>query len=215
LERKKEIYEIASRHNVIILEDDPYYYLQYDYPLTPSYFSLDTDGRVMRFDSFSKVLSAGARIGVVTGPFELIDRLQMHQMSTILNPSGISQVILYHYLQKVGIDGFLDHCKGENVSLLYKKRSDVFVKILEKYLTGKATWNVPKGGMFCWIDLSPSNIIDSFELVSQKCINAGVILVPGQEFFPDSRKCAFVRASFSYSSEKDMDLGIQKLASLL
>jgi aromatic amino acid aminotransferase I len=28
LERKKTIYAIAQKHNLLILEDDPYYYLQ-------------------------------------------------------------------------------------------------------------------------------------------------------------------------------------------
>lgn len=29
LERKKKIYEIARKYNLLILEDDPYYYLQF------------------------------------------------------------------------------------------------------------------------------------------------------------------------------------------
>lgn len=30
LERKKEIYEIARKYDLLILEDDPYYYLQFN-----------------------------------------------------------------------------------------------------------------------------------------------------------------------------------------
>ena len=29
LERKRRIYEICSEHDIVIIEDDPYYYLQY------------------------------------------------------------------------------------------------------------------------------------------------------------------------------------------
>lgn len=29
LERKQKIYQICSEHDIIIIEDDPYYYLQY------------------------------------------------------------------------------------------------------------------------------------------------------------------------------------------
>lgn len=29
-ERKREIYEIASQYNLIILEDDPYYFLHFE-----------------------------------------------------------------------------------------------------------------------------------------------------------------------------------------
>jgi len=35
-------------------------------------------GRVLRFDSFSKILSAGIRIGFVTGPAPLLDAMDRH-----------------------------------------------------------------------------------------------------------------------------------------
>jgi tryptophan aminotransferase len=64
--------------------DDPYYYLYYgDAPRPPSYFKLEQEvlheaGRVIRFDSFSKVLSAGLRIGFACGPKPIIDAIDMH-----------------------------------------------------------------------------------------------------------------------------------------
>ncbi|RUP51648.1 hypothetical protein BC936DRAFT_146781 [Jimgerdemannia flammicorona] len=78
LKRKREVYEIARRYNIIILEDDPYYYLQFTKPRTPSYLSFDVDARVLRFDSMSKILSAGMRLGWVTGPKQLIERIDFH-----------------------------------------------------------------------------------------------------------------------------------------
>lgn len=61
--RRQQIYSICRQHDVIILEDDPYFYLQFAKGGTPqglpglgqSYLSLDVDGRVVRLDSFSKV----------------------------------------------------------------------------------------------------------------------------------------------------------------
>lgn len=75
--RREQIYRIARKYHLLILEDDPYYYLQFREPLR-SYFSMDVDGRVLRFDSFSKVLSAGVRIGWVSGPAELLERIILH-----------------------------------------------------------------------------------------------------------------------------------------
>jgi tryptophan aminotransferase len=37
-----------------------------------------TVGRVLRFDSFSKIISAGIRIGFVTGPAPLLDAIDIH-----------------------------------------------------------------------------------------------------------------------------------------
>ena len=76
--RRKEIYAIASEYNLIILEDDPNYFLQYLPNRPSSFLSLDTEGRVLRFDSFSKVLSSGIRLGFVTGPPPLIERINLH-----------------------------------------------------------------------------------------------------------------------------------------
>jgi tryptophan aminotransferase len=64
-ERKLEILEICVQHGLLILEDDPYYFLAED--RRPSYFQLETrvvkeGGYVVRFDSFSKVLSSGMRL---------------------------------------------------------------------------------------------------------------------------------------------------------
>lgn len=74
--RKKAIYDICKRHDIIIVEDDPYYFLQlpaYKPPsessrsdksslekmdissLEPSFLRYDEDGRVIRLESFSKV----------------------------------------------------------------------------------------------------------------------------------------------------------------
>jgi kynurenine/2-aminoadipate aminotransferase len=39
---------------------------------------MDVDGRVLRFDSFSKILSSGLRVGFATGPSELLNRLNLH-----------------------------------------------------------------------------------------------------------------------------------------
>lgn len=79
LERKKEIYQIAQEHNLLILEDDPYYYLQYGDKI-PSYLSMDVDGRVLRFDSMSKILSSGLRVGWATGPAELVNVMNLVTM---------------------------------------------------------------------------------------------------------------------------------------
>lgn len=64
-ERKLEILKLAHEHDLLILEDDPYYFLASERP--QSYFELETQvvpggGRVIRFDSLSKVLSSGMRL---------------------------------------------------------------------------------------------------------------------------------------------------------
>ena len=58
LERRKELIRIANKYDLIVIEDDPYYYLSF-IERPPSLLSLDNEGRVIRCDSVSKVLSSG------------------------------------------------------------------------------------------------------------------------------------------------------------
>lgn len=72
-ERKLEVLKICVENGIMIIEDDPYYFLAAD--RRPSYFQLETQvvpegGHVIRFDSFSKVLSSGMRL--VSPGFELL-----------------------------------------------------------------------------------------------------------------------------------------------
>lgn len=46
---------------------DPYYFLYFGDQQPASYLSMDVDQRVVRCDSFSKVLSAGMRVGYIAG----------------------------------------------------------------------------------------------------------------------------------------------------
>ena len=143
MSRKREIYEIARKYNVVILEDDPYYYLQYDERI-PSFLSIDTDGRVLRFDSFSKILSSGVRVGFVTGPKPLVEVLDRHIQVTALHPSGVSQAFVIEAVLDMGVQGFLKH--SDTVSTFYKNRMEAFRGMAEKYLTGMVEWSPPKAG---------------------------------------------------------------------
>ncbi|KAG0215624.1 pyridoxal phosphate-dependent transferase [Mortierella sp. GBAus27b] len=213
LERKREIYEIARDHNLLILEDDPYYYLQYG-DKVPSYFSMDVDGRVLRFDSMSKILSSGLRVGWATGPTELINVMNMVTMTSNLQPSSVSQAITYTLVNSWGHQGFYDHTL--KVAAFYRERCQLFCQYARKHLTGLAEWVEPDAGMFVWFNLK--GIKDSLDLILNKAVEKKVLLVPGIEFYCDQEKNApsqYARASFSNVSEQDMDLALERLAALL
>ncbi len=59
-------------------ERETFQYCQFTDHLEPSLASMDTEGRVLRLDSFSKVMTPGLRIGYATGPRPLIDKLEKH-----------------------------------------------------------------------------------------------------------------------------------------
>ncbi|KAH9153577.1 hypothetical protein AeRB84_004196 [Aphanomyces euteiches] len=210
-ERKKQVYAIAAKHNLLILEDDPYYYLSLDGNRQKSLLHLDVDGRVLRFDSYSKILSSGLRLGTVYGPKELVERMNLHTQSANLHSSGLSQAVVLELFKQWGEKGWNDHVSS--VCEFYRRQRDAFLVALEKHLTGLATWEVPDAGMFVWIKLL--GVEDSKSLIEQKAVASKVLLVPGQVFLPDNQKTSYVRAAYSTATPEQMDTALSRLASLL
>eukprot|EP01027_Heterolobosea_sp_BB2_P012194 GEZU01017689.1.p1 GENE.GEZU01017689.1~~GEZU01017689.1.p1 ORF type:complete len:267 (+),score=96.48 GEZU01017689.1:158-958(+) len=210
-DRKRQIYALASKYDLLILEDDPYYYMYFGENQPASFFSMDVDGRVLRFDSLSKILSSGLRLGFVTGPRPLVDRINLHMQTSVLHTSGVSQAITSSLLKHWGVDGFLQHIKS--MQQFYRQKRDAFLSLAEKHLTGLAEWNAPSAGMFVWIKLH--GVEDSKSLIEGKARDKKVILVPGQVFQPNDKRGPFVRASFSMVSEEAMDEALARLAELL
>jgi aromatic amino acid aminotransferase I len=179
LERRRNIYAVAEKHDLYILEDEPYYFLQMEtyasgtihqvpHPfepttissflsnLIPSYLSLDTSGRVLRLDSFSKIIAPGSRCGWLTGSAQIIERYMRHAEVSVQNPAGYSQIILYKLLEEAwGHKGFLEwlmYIRAE-----YTRRRDIIVSACERHLpTSVASWVPPAAGMFHWIEINAS-----------------------------------------------------------
>ena len=105
-------------------------------------------GNVLRFDSFSKILSAGIRLGFVTGPEPLLRTIDMHTATANLQVSSLTQVVAYSLLNSWGYDGFKKHT--EEVSTLYRAKRDVFEDAMNKHLKGLVEWASPEAGMFFW-----------------------------------------------------------------
>lgn len=62
--------------------------------LTPSFLALDTDGRVVRLDTFSKTVAPGCRLGWITAQPALIERFERISEATTQQPSGFVQGII-------------------------------------------------------------------------------------------------------------------------
>ncbi|OAD52887.1 Kynurenine/alpha-aminoadipate aminotransferase, mitochondrial [Eufriesea mexicana] len=213
LERRKEIYRIACEYNFLILDDDPYFCLYYDDEVElKSFLSLDTEGRVIRLDSFSKVLSSGLRLGFITAAAPLIASIELHLQSSHLHAPTLSQVILYRLMKLWGYDGMMRHFTG--IKRFYKQRRDETVCLAEKHLNGLADFKIPRGGFFLWINVR--GIEDTWKMLMQRGIKEGVIMAPGGAFMKDpSKPCNAIRASFAKASYEDIELALIRLAKLI
>ncbi|KAL4990755.1 pyridoxal phosphate-dependent transferase [Aspergillus falconensis] len=221
--RKAEILRLAKRFNFIILEDDAYYYLNYgdEKCRARSYLALERDvngdsGRVVRFDSLSKIVSPGMRLGILTAPVSVVDKVARITENINLQPSSTTQLIAFSLLRHWGHPGFLAHCAG--AAEVYRRRRDVFVAAAERHLQGRATWVAPTAGMFVWLELKLPPGEDSFERLRKQGMKDGVLAIPGVAFMPGGEKTCYIRVSFSLVSEGHMDeacFGLWGLANTL
>ncbi|KAH0564961.1 hypothetical protein GP486_001655 [Trichoglossum hirsutum] len=136
--RRKELYRLCQQYDVIIIEDDPYWHLQFPSvighdiarryssepregatkssgfefldSLVPSYLSIDVDGRVVRLDTFSKTISPGCRLGWITAQPALIERILRITEVATQQPSGFVQAIVAEQL--IGPHGSNDNGRG-------------------------------------------------------------------------------------------------------
>ncbi|KAL3801514.1 hypothetical protein HJC23_000952 [Cyclotella cryptica] len=240
-ERRRAIYQLACEHDLIILEDDPYYFLSPERQSLVSFLELDAmncqsegqsvttrglgevdsnlgkGGRVLRFDSFSKIFSAGMRIGFVTAPIPLLERINLHIQGTNLHNCGVSQAMVSQLLKAWdGWSGLDSHVK--KVATFYGRRRDWIVEAAEKHLRPEgsvplASWTTPNAGMFLWLQLH--NIPDTKSLIEEKAAAANVLFVPGQAFDPLNRPSSYVRAAYSTASRDDMNVAMKRLADLI
>ena len=231
-DRKREILRLVRTHNVLILEDDPYFYLAFDGlgedPVSrkrvPSYFALEREesetfgcGYVLRFESFSKILSAGMRVGYVVGPTPIVRAIVAYTASSNIHPSSLDQVIIAQLLKHWGVNGFLQHV--DKVATMYRHRRDMFLQSLNATLRGDApvaTWVMPVAGMFFWLKLhlpptatAPEG--DSFKTISENAIAHNVLVVPGSSFYADGRVTPYARASFSVTPDDQILEGLRRL----
>ncbi|KAF5902809.1 kynurenine/alpha-aminoadipate aminotransferase, mitochondrial, partial [Clarias magur] len=201
-ERKQKVYELAQSYDFLIIEDDPYYFLQFQKPWAPTFLSMDVDGRVIRTDSFSKVLSSGLRIGFVTGPKPLVDRVVLHIQASTMHTSTFTQLMVSQLLHVWGQEGFLKHTDG--VVEFYLAQRNAMLSSADKWLKDVAEWHAPGAGMFLWIKLK--GIKDTHNLIMEKALEKEVLLVPGGVFnIHSSEPCPYVRAAFSLSTPQQID----------
>ncbi len=194
LHRRKHLLQIASRFDLMILEDDPYQLLQLeDREPIPTLQSLDTEQRVVRLDSFSKIFAPGLRIGYASGDPAIIRYFELYKQTTNLHTSSMVQSLLAGYLSHHDPDTFRSLIR-ENCGL-YRRNRDIMVEAARKHLPKEVRFNIPTEGMFIWFELPEQ--YNTQRMVETDGMELGVLLVPGSAFSSTGGLNHCMRASFS------------------
>ncbi|WP_457754370.1 aminotransferase-like domain-containing protein [Thermococcus sp.] len=206
-ERRKALLEIASEHDLLIVEDTAYNFMKYEDREIRPLKALDKEGRVIVAGTLSKVLGTGFRIGWVIARGEIRDKVLMEKSPIDFCAPTISQYIALEYLKR----GYFKEYHLKKALPGYKEKRDAMINALQEHLPN-AEFTKPIAGMFVMLFL-PENA-DGMAFANELMERKGVVVVPGKPFYTDESGRNTIRLNFSRPSKEDIDEGIKRLAEL-
>jgi 2-aminoadipate transaminase len=212
LERRNHLLQIASRYDLLILEDDPYQLIQLeDNDPLPTLQSMDLEERVVRLDSFSKIFAPGLRLGYASGPSEIVGYFQLYKQGSNLHTSAMDQALLAGFLANHAYEEFRAMIR-ENCGI-YRRNRDAVLAAARKHLPGDVRYNVPPAGMFLWFEMPEG--FDAERMVETDGMELGVLLVPGSGFSTTGGLKNFMRASFSMIMPEQVEESMIRFAKMI
>ena len=206
LEERKEIVALARELDIVIVEDSPYRELRYSGEEVPTIYSLAPE-RTLHLGSFSKIFAPGFRLGWIIGPEALLEQIYICKQALDLCPPVFDQYMATEFLTSGALDANLVKTKAE-----YRRRRDLMVSLLEKYMPAGVKWTYPEGGLFLFLTLPEG--IDTIEMYDE-ALSRGVAYVAGSFFFLDGSHRNTMRLNFSFVAEEKMEPGLKLLAEII
>jgi 2-aminoadipate transaminase len=206
LKRREQLVKLAEKHQIPIVDDNPYGELRYVGEDVPSLQSLGVD-LVIELGTFSKIVSPGLRIGwgiVSTGITNMFERLKQ---GADLHTNTFAQYVLYEYIKAGNLDRHI-----QEIKTAYSERRDVMIQALKEHFPEGVKWYEPEGGLFLWVELPEA--ISATDLLPV-AVEQKVAYVPGKPFFPYEDKDNSLRLNFSNASPEMIREGIKRLGKVL
>jgi GntR family transcriptional regulator/MocR family aminotransferase len=206
LERRIELLRRATRHDVVIIEDDYEFETNYVNEPCPALKSLDDEGRVIYVGSLSKTLFPGLRLGFLVAPKNIVAQARALRRLMVRHAPNNNQRTAALFLSLGHHDTLI-----RRLHRAYRSRWEIMGEALKQYLPDAS--RVPSfGGTSFWVKGPPD--LDSGEL-AQAAAAKGVLIEPGQiAFGARNPPRNFYRLAFSSIDEKKIEPGIRILSSL-
>jgi 2-aminoadipate transaminase len=207
LDRRRALVRIANEQELVVLEDNPYGLLRYEGEPLPTLYSLDGGRYVVYAGTFSKILSAGLRMGWAAAPAPILERLNLGKQAADLCSSPLNQYFVVEYFRQRDWRRYLDELRG-----IYKRRRDVMLGAMQEFLPRETTWTRPQGGLFLWAQLP--DYIDTTDLLA-RALREHVAFVPGRAAYMDGRGGSEMRLNFSGVGEDDIREGVRRIGKVV
>ncbi len=205
LEKRLGVLKLAKKYGIVILEDNPYGELRFAGEDLPTLKSLDEDGLVIYCSSFSKILSAGMRMGFVIAPSELCSKMTVAKQGEDVHTNIFFQMLCYKYMTQCDLDAHI-----AKINDLYRHKCKLMLDALDKYVPAdKVSFTRPEGGLFIWGTVK--NCSDASGIV-KLAIEKKVAVVPGTAFNCDTEATSgSFRLNYSTPSDEQIIEGVKRL----
>jgi 2-aminoadipate transaminase len=208
LEHRRRLLEWVNRHDVLLVEDDPYRDVFFEDVTTVGetrpIAADDEDGRVVYLSSFSKTLAPGFRVAWIVAPPALLSKFEMAKQAGDLCSGGLDQRVVYEAWKRGVLAEQLPRLRAH-----YQRKRDVMSAALTRRLAGEVTWPAPRGGFFLWLKLRDPLRSDVLLPAARA---HGVIFVTGSAFFVSGDGHEYMRLSFSAPAPERIETGVERLA---
>jgi aspartate/methionine/tyrosine aminotransferase len=177
----KQLITFAKKHNILIVNDNPYSFILNDYPL--SILAVEGAKQVaIELNSLSKTFNmAGWRVGMVVGDAQII--------KTILEVKSNMDSGMFLGIQKGAVEAFkLSNDWFQKQNEIYQKRRALVWKIFDAL---KCTYNPNIGGLFVWAKIPVGE--NSESLTDKLLYEKDVFITPGTIFGTNGE--GYIRAS--------------------
>ncbi len=203
LERRRRLVEIAREKEILVIEDNPYGLLRFEGEPLPTLYSLDGGNFVAYLGTFSKILSAGLRIGWLVTPTPIREKVVLGKQAADLCTSTLTQDFAGHFFRDGAWREYVSELTG-----IYRARRDVMISAMAEYFPHGATWNKPAGGLFIWATMP--DVLSTEDLLA-KALSRNVAFVPGPNAYVDGRGASSMRLNFSGVKEDEIIEGIRRI----
>ncbi len=207
VERRRRFVEVITRHQVPVVEDNPYGDVVFAGDTPPTLASFDTAGLVILLGTFSKILCPGLRVGWLGAPRWLFEKYVILKQATDLHTPIFNQMLIARYLERFDIEEDIARIRA-----LYRERRDAMIAALEAEMPEGVTFTRPSGGLFLWVQL-PGGL--SARDLLPRCLSREVAVVPGGAFFPNGGHEDTLRLNFSNMPPERIREGIRRLGEAL
>jgi 2-aminoadipate transaminase len=207
LPRRQRLVEVAREREILVLEDNPYGLLRYEGEALPTLLSLGGAGYTIYLGTFSKILSAGLRLGWAVAPAPVLAKMNLGKQGADLCSSSLTQHFVAAYFAEGRWESYLASLRE-----LYRRRRDVLLDALTEHFPPGATWTQPQGGLFVWATLPAG--VDTTDLLA-RALQRNVAFVPGRGAYLDGRGGNSMRLNFSGVGEAEIREGVRRIGEVV